>query len=179
MISMDRFRDQYVIVTGSTRGIGAGIARRFAAEGASVVLTGRFVDAGRAIVNEIRNAGCEASFITADLRDPEDITRLITESGREYGDIDVIMINAALQTEISVANTSRANWDRVVETDFRSYWMCSREALQHMQQGSIVKISSNHAFQTMPSYFPYNAVKAGIDGMTRAVALDFGPHSSF
>ncbi len=66
-------------------------------------------------------------------------------------------------------------WDSVLETDFRSYWLCAKYAQEYMDEGSIINISSNHAFSTMPAHFPYNAVKAGINGMTRSMALDFGP----
>jgi NAD(P)-dependent dehydrogenase (short-subunit alcohol dehydrogenase family) len=69
------------------------------------------------------------------------------------------------------------DWEFVLETDFRSFWLCAKHAVEHMSDGgSIVNMSSNHAFSTMPGLFPYNAVKAGINSMTRALALELGPH---
>jgi len=175
MVIANRFRDETVVVTGSTRGIGEGIARRFASEGANVIVTGRSTQDGEALVNDIQADGGTASFIQADMRKPDDIESLITMTAAEYGSIDVLVNNAGVQTETAVDEATVEDWDFVIETNFRSYWLCAKYAFEHMGSGSIVNISSNHAFMTMPELFPYNAVKAGINGMTRAMALDFGP----
>jgi len=171
-----RHEDRVVVVTGSTRGIGAGVARRFAAEGASVVVTGRSRDSGEAVAESIREEGGEATFVRADMRDPAEIEALVEHTVDEYGRVDVLVNNAGVQTETTAADAEIDDWAFVVETDFRSFWLCAKHAVEHMPSGgTVLNTSSNHAFLTMPGMFPYNAVKAGINGMTRAMALELGP----
>lgn len=174
-MQMSSYDGRTAVVTGSTRGIGAAVARRFAAEGATVVVTGRSVDDGQSVVGDINESGGEAIFVRADMRSPDDIVALFEAAAEKFDTLDILVNNAAVQTETSVGETTHSDWGRVLETDFRSYWLCSKHAFENMDQGVIINISSNHAFSTMPSMFPYNAVKAGINGMTRAMALDFGP----
>jgi NAD(P)-dependent dehydrogenase (short-subunit alcohol dehydrogenase family) len=170
-----RLTDHVAIVTGATRGIGEGIARRLAADGAAVVVSGRTVAEGRDVVDSIRADGGTASFVEADLRSIDDIQHLFEATIDEFGSLDILVNNAAVQTESGAAETTLEEWDLVLETNFRAYWLCAKLAYEYIDEGSIINISSNHAFATMPAHFPYNAVKAGIDGMTRAMALDFGP----
>lgn len=171
-----RFSDLCVLVTGSTRGIGAQIARRFGAEGARVVVTGRSISSGKEVASQIVESGGNATYIEADLREPDDIDSLIDQTVAEHGAIDVLVNNAAVQTNTAVDAAGFEDWNAVVETDFRAYWLCAKEAASHMEAGSsIINVSSNHAFLTMPAHFPYNAVKSAINGMSRAMALDLGP----
>jgi hypothetical protein len=172
---MERFTDRVAVVTGSTRGIGAGVAKRLADEGASVVVTGRSRDAGEATVADIEDAGGEAVFVRADMRDPDDIVALFDATVEEFGRLDVLVNNAGVETNTGIEEATMDDWAFVVETDFRSFWLCAKAAAERMDGGAIVNTSSNHAFLTMPGLFPYNAVKAGINGMTRAMALDLGP----
>jgi glucose 1-dehydrogenase len=175
-VAVQRFTDHVAVVTGSTRGIGAGVAKRLAREGAHVVVTGRTESAGRETVSAIEAAGGEAVFVHADMRDPDDIAALFEAAVEEYGRLDVLVNNAGVETNTAVDEATLDDWGFVVETDFRSFWLCAKEAAVRMDSGAIVNMSSNHAFLTMPAMFPYNAVKAGINGMTRAMALDLGPH---
>ncbi|MFC4550027.1 MULTISPECIES: SDR family NAD(P)-dependent oxidoreductase [Halorussus] len=170
-----RFEGETVVVTGSTRGIGEGTVRRFAEEGADVVVTGRTREDGERVVAEIREEGGDATFVPADMRDPNDIAALFEATDDAFGGVDVLVNNAGVQTETAADEADVDDWEFVLETDFRSYWLCAKHAREYMDEGAIVNVSSNHAHLTMPSHFPYNAVKAGIDGMTRAMALDFGP----
>lgn len=170
-----RLTGKTAVITGSTRGIGESIAKRFAEEGASVTVTGRTVEQGERVCSEIRGEGHEAQFIPVNVRNTDELTSLFDEVSTKYDCIDILVNNAAIQTETSVQNASLDDWNRIIETDFRAYWLCAKLAIKHMDTGSIINISSNHAFQTMPAHFPYNAVKAGINGMTRALALDLGP----
>nr|WP_305883032.1 SDR family oxidoreductase [Halobellus rarus] len=171
----ERFTDRVAVVTGSTRGIGAGVAKRLAGEGASVVVTGRTREAGESTVDDIRDEGGEAVFVRADMREPDDIAALFEATVETYGGLDVLVNNAGVETNTGVAEATMDDWEFVVETDFRSFWLCAKEAAARMDEGAIVNTSSNHAFLTMPGMFPYNAVKSGINGMTRAMALDLGP----
>jgi len=171
-----RFDDSVAVVTGSTRGIGAGVAKRLASEGARVVATGRTREAGERTVDAIREAGGEATFVRADMRNRDDITALFEATVESYGGVDVLVNNAGIETETGVTEATIDEWELVVETDFRGFWLCAKAAADRMDEGAIVNTSSNHAFLTMPGLFPYNAVKTGINGMTRAMALDLGPH---
>ena len=172
---MNRFADDVAIVTGSTRGIGAGVAERLAAEGASVVVSGRSEDDGRETVETIREAGGTAHFVRADMREPDEIETLIEATVAEFGGLDVLVNNAGVETYTGADEATVEDWSFVVETDFRAFWLAARHAHDHMETGAIVNMSSNHSMATTPEIFPYNAVKAGINGMTRAMALDFGP----
>lgn len=178
MVTVDRLEHTVAIVTGSTRGIGAGIAERFVDEGASVVVSGRSEGDGEAVADRLseRERAGEATFVRADMREPDDIERLIEETVAEYGRIDALVNNAGVQTDTTAEEATLEDWELVLETDFRAYWLCAKAAIEHMPEGgSIINISSNHAFSTMPAQFPYNAVKAGINGMTRSLAVELGP----
>jgi NAD(P)-dependent dehydrogenase (short-subunit alcohol dehydrogenase family) len=173
--SLRRFEDDVVLVTGSTRGIGRAIARRFCREGASVVVTGRRGEDGEEVAAELDAEGT-AMYIPANLRDVDELEALVRQTGEEFGHIDVLVNNAGVETETSVTEATLDDWEYIVETDFRAFWLCAKHASEYMPPGSsIVNVSSNHALLTMPRMFPYNAVKAGIDGMTRGMALDLGP----
>lgn len=172
---MNRFQDAVAIVTGSTRGIGAGVSKRLAAEGASVVVSGRSEDDGQAVVEAIREAGGTAHFVRADMREPADIETLIEATVTEFGGLDVLVNNAGVETYTGADEATIEDWSFVVETDFRAFWLAAKHAYEHMETGAIVNMSSNHSIATTPQIFPYNAIKAGINGMTRAMAVDFGP----
>ena len=172
---MENFEDNVVIITGSTGGIGEAIAYRFADEDAVVVINGRSEAAGEDVVNKIIQNDGTAMFVRADMRNPDDIQKLISKTVDSFNQIDILINNAAVQTETSVIDATLDDWTRLIETNFRAYWLTVKYAIKHMPQGSsVINVSSNHAHHTMPRHFPYNAIKAGIEGMTRAMALDLG-----
>jgi NAD(P)-dependent dehydrogenase (short-subunit alcohol dehydrogenase family) len=174
--TQSRFEETVALVTGSTRGIGAATARRFAREGASVVVHGRSEDRGHAVVDEITTAGGEATFVQADLADPDAIERLIDRAVDEYGRIDVLVNNAAVQVHETVTDATMEDWSFAMDVNLRSYWLCVKHAVEHLPAGgSVVNVSSNHARVTVPGSFPYNVTNSAIDGMTRAMALELGP----
>lgn len=92
---MDRLKDKVAIVTGSTSGIGIGIARTYAAEGAKVIVCGRRVEKGQAVVDDICKEGGSASFHVMDITDPASIEKLVQDTAEEYGKIDILVNNAA------------------------------------------------------------------------------------
>lgn len=172
----DELEGNVTIVTGSTMGVGAGIAKRFAREGSTVVVNGRSKQEGKEVVEEIEANGGQATFIAADLRNPDDIVELVDKTVTKYGTIDTLVNNAGVQTDRSVQDTTIDDWEFVVETNFRASWLTAKYAYPEMSEnGSVINVSSTHSQQTRPGVFPYNAVKAGIEGMTRAMALDFAP----
>jgi NAD(P)-dependent dehydrogenase (short-subunit alcohol dehydrogenase family) len=171
-----QFDDAAVLVTGSNYGIGKATAMRFAREGADVVVTGRDEGRGRAVVDDIEKDGGEATFQRADLADPDAIEALVERAVEEYGRIDVLVNNAAAQTQGTVEGTTLEEWAFTFDVNVRAYWLTVKYALPHVPDGgSIVNVSSNHAFETNPGSFPYNVTKTAINGLTKAMALEFGP----
>lgn len=164
------------IVTGSTKGIGRGIAQRFAVEGIKTVVTGRDEEGGEQVVEEIRDAGHEARFVRADLSERSDIETLIEATVEEYGQIDFLVNNAAAWRHGTVRDRSEEDWEAVMYVSLRAPWLLGKLAVEHMPEGgSIVNISSVHSARTDPARFPYNVAKTGLNGLTRVMAIDLGP----
>lgn len=173
---LQRLTGKTAIVTGSTRGIGEGIARRFASEGASVVVSGRTVDDGEAITEDIRDAGGDAAFVRADMADPDDIKRLIEETTDRYGTIDILVNNAAAWNHGRFTERTMDDWETIIDVSLRGPWLATKYALDDMAAGgSVINVSSIHALATDPGRFPYNVAKAGLNGLTRSLAIDLGP----
>ncbi|MFC7057719.1 SDR family NAD(P)-dependent oxidoreductase [Halovenus salina] len=171
------FEGTTAIVTGSTRGIGAVIARQLASVGSSVVISGRTVEEGEQVVDGINEAGGDAVFTQTDVRDPDDLQQLTETAISEFGGIDILVNNAAFETDTNPDEVDLDTWNAILETDFRAYWLTAKYAypsLVKSDHGSIVNIGSNHAIATQPKKFPYNALKAGVDGMTRSMAVAWG-----
>lgn len=169
--------DSVAIITGSTRGIGEGVARRLAEAGCSVVVSGRTTSDGEEVVSSIRAAGGTAVFQQTDVRNLAEIQALVDVAIEEFDRLDILVNNAGFETDTSPEKVDPETWDAIVETDFRAYWLAAKYAYPHLvesDRASVVNVSSNHSFLTQPKKFPYNAVKAGIDGMTRSMAVAWG-----
>lgn len=165
------------IVTGSTRGIGEGIAERLSDVGANVVVSGRTASDGDRVVSSIEANGGTARFKQTDVQNPGEIKELIDTAVETFGGVDILVNNAGFETDTSPEEVDLETWDAIVETNFRAYWLTAKYAypsLVESDHGSIVNIGSNHAVATQRKKFPYNALKAGIDGMTRSMAVAWG-----
>lgn len=172
----ERFEDAVVVVTGSTRGIGFGIAERFGREGASVVLNDEGTGNGENCVADITAQNIDAIYVQADMSCPDDVEQLIDATVDEFGRIDVLVNNAATWTETTSTEVSIEEYDTVVNTNLRGPWLTSKYAVEHMPRGSsIINIGSIHSDMTQGGLFPYNATKAGLAGMTRAMSLELAP----
>lgn len=175
---MMRFEDETVLVTGSTHGIGLGIARRFRREGASVVVNDQGAYDGAAVATELReiDAPGDALYVEADVSDADAVRRLVETTVAEFGQIDVLVNNVGVNSEGYLFDTEIDEWDSVFDASLRSAWLATKYALPDMPEGaSIVNTSSTNAEVTVPKFFPYNVAKAGIDGLTRAMAVELGP----
>jgi 3-oxoacyl-[acyl-carrier protein] reductase len=168
---------EQALVTGSTAGIGRAIAVAFAAEGASVVVTGRDADRGAATVAEIEAAGGTAHFVPADLHDEQACTSLIEHATDRLGGLTVLVNNAAGgdARDAPVADITTDAWNAILRVDLTAPMWCARAAIAPMRRaghGAIVNISSRQAERPSAGLSAYVAAKAGMNGLARAIAVE-------
>jgi NAD(P)-dependent dehydrogenase (short-subunit alcohol dehydrogenase family) len=179
-ITRVRLDGKVAIVTGSTRGIGKVIARRFAGAGASVVVVGRTVDRGARVVQEIRGDGGRAQFVAADLAREQEVEHLVDEVARSQGRVDVVVNNAAatdlVDNERPVVEQTTAGFDHFVRAGlYSSFWMFKYAIPAMSDGGTFVSISSVAATISRPAEPSYAAAKGGLNALARQVAVDYGP----
>ena len=167
------------IVTGSTSGIGIGVARVLAANGAHVVVTGRRENRGMEVVNEITSKGGKASFHRFDILDEESIRALIADTARDYGKVDIVVNNAASvdAQDGNVADLTAENWDYMLASDLKSVFLVSKYAILQMQKqkgGSIINIGSTAGIAGNLGWSAYGPAKAGVVNLTKNIAYQYG-----
>jgi len=169
-------RDKVTIVTGSGAGIGKAIMTVFAREGARVVGASRRIETGQPVVDAIVDQGGEAIFIQCDVSVEQDVEHVVAETMRRYKRIDVLVNNAGVNFVKPFELTSTEDWDRVINTDLRGTFFCCRHVIREMLKtggGSIINISSVHEHSCTAGDVPYAAAKAGMVGLTKALAVEF------
>ena len=175
--SAHRLAGKVALVTGSTSGIGLGIARALAADGAAVVLNGFGApDAIAALGCAIeRDFGVPTSFSGADMADARAITEMIEQALRTHGRLDVLVNNAGIQHVAPVVDFPPETWDRILAINLTSAFHTTRLALPAMRAkgfGRIINIASAHGLVASPFKSAYVAAKHGILGFTKTVALE-------
>lgn len=171
-----QLQGQVAIVTGGGRGIGRAIARRFAAEGASVVVTARTESEVRQVVSEIQSAGGKAAAVIADISREADCEKIIRGAREAFGKIHILVNNAGIFGPVRpVEKISASEWDFVLAVNLRAPFFLSRLVLPEMYErgsGVIVNISTIGAKAAYPMNCTYSASKAGLDGLTRTLAAE-------
>lgn len=177
---MDRLKGKVAIVTGSTSGIGVGIANLYAAEGAKVVICGRREEKGQAVVDEIVKNGGEAYYHFMDITAPESIDKLLADTVEKYGKIDVLVNNAANVglKDGRVDELTLEMWDAVFQSDVRGTFYATKCVLPYMKKnetgGSIINIGSMASCGGDLGSTAYACAKAGVDMLTQSTALQYG-----
>jgi len=167
------------VVTGGSRGIGRATAEILLREGAHVVVSSLREASVTQAVKELRPLG-RVEGIPCDVAVESDVVRLVRETVRRLGRLDVMVTNAGSGGEYTnLADLSAADWDAMIAIHLRGTFLCGREAGRAMRQagtpGRIVTVSSTAAYEGDPLLGHYNAAKAGILGLTRSMACDFAP----
>jgi NAD(P)-dependent dehydrogenase (short-subunit alcohol dehydrogenase family) len=165
-------------VTGAASGIGRAIALLFAQESAAVAVLDIDEVGGRETVRLITDAGGRALFQRTDVTEEEDARAAMTKAAQEFGRLDVLVNNAGIVVMAGAIDTTLEDWERVQAVNLRGAFLCSKHAIPHMMQsggGSIVSIASIGALVSVPAHAAYNAAKAGIIGLSRQMAVDYGP----
>lgn len=171
-------RGEVALVTGGSRGIGRAIVELFAAEGASVLFCGRDAGAGAETEAELAGAGTLA-FHCADVAVEADVASFVAACCDRFGSPSILVNNAGVNANFDATTMTESEWDRFFAVDLKAAWLAVKHVLPHMTgrgRGSIVNISSLHGFVTLEGFFPYAAAKTGLLGLTRSLALDYGPH---
>lgn len=165
------------IVTGSTSGIGLGIAHKLAAAGADIALNG-FGDAAE--IEKVRVAiekdyGVRACYIAADMRKPDEITAMVRKTEAFFGKVDILVNNAGIQHVARVENFSADKWADIIAINLSSAFHASKAVLPGMQErgfGRIVNIASVHGLVASKEKSAYVAAKHGVIGLTKVIALE-------
>ena len=168
------------IVTGAASGIGKATAKLFAEEGAKVVLADRNRIGGNAAAREIVSAGRTAIFLETDVRISKSVERLVTETINAFGRIDILFNNAGVDVRAGLIHEiTEETWDEIIETNLKGAFLCSKFCIPHMIRsggGVIVHNSSLMSSLALPGAAAYCASKAGLIGLTKAMALDLAPY---
>ena len=173
-----RLKNKVAIVTGAARGIGEAVAILFAREGAKVVAVDKRAVEGEKVVKQIRDEGGEAIFACVDITHEDQIKDMVATTVKTYGTVDVLVNNAGTFALHKAHETTNEEWDMVMNTDLKGYFWCSKYVIPHMitaGSGSIIMSSSTDAIIAEPELPVYCAAKAGILGLVRAMAMDYGP----
>ena len=175
---MSRLAGKRALVTGGSRGIGAAIARRLAAEGADVALTyERSADKAAAVVTEIEALGRKGFAIAADSADPAAVTRAVDDAARALGGLDILVNNAGIYRGGPVAEWSLADIDATLAVNVRAVMLASQAAAAHLGEGGrIISTGSCLADRVVePNVTLYAMSKAALIGFTKGLARDLGP----
>src|SRR4051812_36391357 len=176
---MQRFVDKHVVVTGAGRGIGEATARRFASEGADVLLVGRTAEPLEAVAAAIAADGGSAWVHPADVGSPADVDACVAAAVARWGRIDVLINNAGIDDETPFLEIDEARWRDVVDTNLTGVFLCSQRVARSMAQtggGVILHNASIDASGGDGPFASYNSAKAGLLGLNRTMALELAEH---
>lgn len=173
-----KLKDQVAIITGAGRGIGRGIAEVFAAEGAKVVIATLKESEGQETLDAIRSKGGEALLVQTDVSSETSVKAMVAKTLQMYGQINTLVNNAGITFFKHLFEVTLEDWENVIGVDLKGVFLCSKYAGAEMRErgGSIINISSNHARAALPDADIYGAAKAGVNGMTRAMAISLGKY---
>ena len=176
-----KLNDKVVIITGASRGIGRAIAKRFAQEGAKVVINyNKSEDKASRLVDEIRKNGGQALAVRADVSKSDEVKQLVKKTVETYGRVDILVNNAGVMFQKTFLDATEEIWDQTIDINLKGAYLCSKEVAPIMlkqKKGKIINTSSNSGVYHPSAlrFVEYVVSKAGMNGLTRALALKLGP----
>lgn len=175
-----RLTGKVALVTGSSQGIGRGIATRFAQEGADVVINyNRTPGGAQEVLREVEAAGRRGLIVQADLGNTGDIRKLIATAIEHFGRLDILVNNAGVETHAPFWEVKEEDYDKVLNINLKGVFFTTQAMVQHLmqtkRQGKIINISSVHEELPFPNFTAYCASKGGLKMFTRNLAVELGP----
>lgn len=176
-----RLQNKVAIVTGSSTGIGRGIALCFGREGASVVINYLHnPDKGKDVAKQVEAAGGKAVAVQGDVSRQEDVRNLVQQAVQHFGRLDIMVNNAGIEKKAPFLETPLDLWNEILAVNLTGAWIGCQEAARQMAKqgdgGRIINISSIHEDMTMPTNAPYCASKGGMRMMMRTIAVELAEH---
>jgi len=177
-----RLADKVAIITGSAGGMGRAAAELFVSEGASIVVTDVAAKEGEETVSAIRDAGGNAIFVQTNVAIEEEVRHMVNVAVETFGHVDILYNNAGIMPgdDGSVTDITEVTWDRIMDINLKSAFLCSKYTIPHMMKqgkGSIINVASFVAFMgcTVPQD-AYTASKGGMLALTKSFAVQYGKH---
>lgn len=175
-----KLTNKVALITGSSQGIGRGIAERFAAEGADIVIN-YSGNAARAqeTLQAVEAAGRRGLVVQADVSKTEDIRKLFATSLEYFGHLDILVNNAGVETHAPFWDVTESDYDRVLNVNLKGAFFATQEFVRHLRhthrRGKIVNVSSVHEELPFPNFTAYCASKGGVKMLTRNLSIELGP----
>ncbi|MBN1461676.1 MAG: SDR family oxidoreductase [Armatimonadetes bacterium] len=180
VLDLFHLQGRVALVTGGNRGIGRAIAQGLAQAGASVAITSRETARAQTAASEIaEGTGVKCLGIGMDVRESDSVEAAFAQVISEFGGLDILVNNAGINIRESITDLLDESWQDVIETNLAGAMRCSRLAARHMKErgwGRIINLGSILSFVGIPQRAAYASSKAGLLGMTRAMALDLAPY---
>jgi NAD(P)-dependent dehydrogenase (short-subunit alcohol dehydrogenase family) len=170
-----QLQDKVAIITGSSGGLGKGMAEVFAAEGAKVVLAARRKDVLESVAADIRGKGGQAMAVQTDVTKEAQVIELFAKAMKAHGRVDILINNAGVPTHTPTEDMTLEYWQSVIDINLTAVFLCSREAIRVMKKqggGRIINIGSISAIVPRRHSIAYAATKAAIEGLTHSLTLD-------
>jgi NAD(P)-dependent dehydrogenase (short-subunit alcohol dehydrogenase family) len=176
-LTVTRFSGRTAIVTGAAGGIGAATARRFAAEGANVVIADVMDQLGEAVAGEIQSAGGTALYRHCDVSSLAEWQALADLTLRQFGRLDIVHNNAFAISYGPAHEMEEADWDRQIDVCLKAVFLSVKTCMQHLieSRGVMINTSSVHALMSFRRHPAYDASKGAISALTRQLAAEYGP----
>lgn len=177
MLAID-LTDKIAIVTGCTQGIGLGIAQVLAKAGCDIAGCGLSEENSEKTIRFrelVNKQGRKAFYKKTDIKSENDLHLFVDAVIEEYGKIDFLVSNAGVNMFTAPESCTSSFWDENMDLNLKSHWMLSKACHPYLKQqkGVILLMTSSHAYTTIPDCFPYNVAKSGIDGLVRALAVQW------
>jgi NAD(P)-dependent dehydrogenase (short-subunit alcohol dehydrogenase family) len=181
-VSQQRLSDRVAIVTGAALGIGGATARRCAEEGASVLVVDVDADEGQRNVDRIRANNGVAEFFQADVGSLEGVQGMVDAAVRHWGKLNILVNNAyaGVQASGNAETVDEQTWDRGMDVGLKAMYRAAKLAIPHMRAaggGAMVNMSSVHGLLSAPGWLVYEVVKPAVIGLTRQLAVEYGPQA--